>query len=82
MASIAFEIIEPFENQTKTKFVCAANISIRQLLKLEVKTISGRIYIYIYEHRMHKWLLINYSFIFVQSSLTSLVSMRKIQKNF
>ena len=33
-------------------------------------------------HRMHKWPPINYSFIFVLISLTSLVSMRKIQKNF
>ena len=32
--------------------------------------------------RMQKWLPINYSFIFVLISLTSLVSMRKIQKNF
>ena len=32
--------------------------------------------------RMQKWLPINYSFIFVLISLTSLVSMRNIQKNF
>ena len=32
--------------------------------------------------RMQKWLPINYSFIFVLISLTSLVSMRKRQKNF
>ena len=32
--------------------------------------------------RMQKWFPINYSFIFVQISVTSLVSMRKIQKNF
>ena len=32
--------------------------------------------------RMQKWLPINYSFIFVLISLTSLGCMRKIQKNF
>ena len=33
-------------------------------------------------HRMHKWLPINYSFIFVLISLSSLISMQKVQKNF
>ena len=32
--------------------------------------------------RLQKWLPINYSFIFVLISLTSLVGMRKIKKNF
>ena len=32
--------------------------------------------------RIHKWRLINYSFVFMLIILTSLVSTNKIQKNF
>ena len=44
-------------------------------------TIETPFYVIIID-RMQKWLPINYSFIFVLIRLTSLVSMRKIQKNF
>ena len=57
-----------------------SNFSLRQrlhlLLELLYDECGERI------DQMQKWLPINYSFIFVLISLTSLVSMRKIQKNF